>query len=62
MLPIHPVVTVDGHTTQKLKKGKDRTLDLLNLACHICYHISNIPQWRLVDGGDHPPVVLESGV
>ena len=24
---------------------------------NICYHVSNIPQWRLVDGGDHPPVV-----
>ncbi len=24
---------------------------------NICYHVSNIPQWRLVDGGHHTPVV-----
>ncbi len=24
---------------------------------NICYHVTNIPQWRLVDGGHHTPVV-----
>ncbi len=24
---------------------------------NICRHVTNIPQWRLVDGGDHPAVV-----
>ncbi len=52
------VATVDGQLPYNIgcltvRPGTVVTVWMGN----ICYHVTNIPQWRLVDGGDHPPVV-----